>query len=67
MKIQEPCFWYIDQEIPEHERKMQACCVECQKSTNIKGWYWAGDEIGYGDYDLECSFCKKSLHKREDK
>ncbi len=64
--ICEPCFWYVDITLPEEDQIISACCIECQKISNLKAWYWPGDEVGYGDYDLNCSFCNKILHKRED-
>lgn len=63
MTIQEPCFWFINEDKPETEQSMQACCVNCQQLSNIKGWYWPGDQIGYGDYNLNCSFCNKIINE----
>ena len=51
------CYWYIKEE------KMVAACVECN-NQELKSWFWAGSEQGYGDYDLECSICQKIIHKR---
>jgi hypothetical protein len=55
-----PCFWYVNEE------KVTAICVTCQQEHKIEGWYWPGDEKGYGDYDLDCFLCKTTIHKRED-
>lgn len=63
-KIQEDCYWFIDARLPENERKIQAMCVDCHR-TNTFGWFWLGSHQGYGDYDLRCSICGKSIHERE--
>jgi hypothetical protein len=72
MKIQKPCFWYIKGTDVE-DKIVSASCVECRELAMsedpngwaAKAWYWAGDEEGYGDYDLDCSFCNTPINKRE--
>lgn len=61
----EDCYWYVDCSIEnEDERIMKAMCVECKESHDF-GWFWPGREKGYGDYDLNCSICGKTLHRRQ--
>lgn len=62
--IQKPCYWYTDQSLPVEEQIISAICLECQKKHSIKGWYWAGDINGYGDYDLNCSKCNLFIHQK---
>jgi len=58
------CYWYVDERIPEAERKMMAMCAKCHKSHGF-GWFWEGSALGYGDYDLKCSICETTIHQRE--
>ena len=51
------CYWFIDKNI------INAMCVECHKAGK-DGWYWPGEEKGYGDYDLDCSICGRQIFRR---
>jgi len=62
--IQENCYWYIDESVPENEQKISAMCEQCHK-TKQAGWFWKGKEQGYGDYDVSCSLCKTPIYIRE--
>jgi len=69
MSVQKDCYYFVDDKLPEEERIMQAMCAECHKTHNL-GWFWKGSELGYGDFDLMCSICKKEgrleyIHQRE--
>ncbi|RDJ35541.1 MAG: hypothetical protein DWQ19_12045 [Crenarchaeota archaeon] len=58
--MSQPCIWYVKEET------IVAACLTCGKEHDLKGWYWAGDVRGYGDYDLECSICQEIIHKKEE-
>ena len=62
--IQENCYWYINEELPPDQQTMLAMCVDCNKDKNT-GWFWHGKASGYGDYDLYCSICKRTIYERE--
>lgn len=49
---------------PDSEKVMTALCVKCQKEKQLEAWFWDGEKYGYGDYDLQCHFCKHIIHKR---
>ena len=58
MKIQKNCYWLIKEE------RMSAICVNCAKKLNV-GWFWEGEQKGYGDYDLKCEECEDLIYLRE--
>ena len=58
-KIQKNCHWYVDK-----NGKMLATCIDCVKKDQ-KGWFWEGSELGFGDYDLQCSTCGEHIHLRD--
>jgi hypothetical protein len=53
-------FWFVE----ENEDKMYALCEPCGIKLQ-KGWFWEGNKLGYGDYDLFCKNCKNVIHLRE--
>lgn len=57
--MSEDCYWFVD----NPSETIKALCVECNKNASKKGWFWKGSEIGYGNYNLNCSVCDKILHK----
>lgn len=59
--IQENSYWYV--ELIEEEEILKACCEECHKANEIKGWFWEGSKYGYA-YDMNCSVCNKVLSLR---
>jgi len=60
----ENCYWFVDNNLPENERKMAALCEKChdEKYKDL-GWFWPGAQKGYGPYDIICTFCKKIINK----
>lgn len=56
-------YWFTIQDSTD-EPIMLAICPECHEDKKIESWFWDGDKYGYGDYDLDCYLCKKSIHKR---
>lgn len=65
-KINKSCFWFYDKALPEAEQKMKAVCIDCQKKHQIQGWYWDGENIGYGNYNLNCEFCQTILSNNKE-
>ncbi len=61
LTIQENSYWFLDGE--NDEAKMVAICETCAKKHQ-KGWFWDGKNLGYGDYDLACNYCKNTIYLR---
>jgi len=61
-KLQENCYWY-EEEAP-NGKVIRAMCVACHEKEQ-QGWFWNGEKVGYGDYDLNCSKCNKQIYVRE--
>lgn len=59
--IQENSYWFLDGE--GEESKIVAICEICAKKHQ-KGWFWDGKNLGYGDYDLNCNYCKNVIYKK---
>lgn len=51
-------YWYV------LEGRMKAMCPDCH-SKNPNGWFWNGEKLGYGDYDLNCEICGLPINKRD--
>jgi hypothetical protein len=66
MKKKENCYFWIDSELPEEERKINALCEKChnEKFQN-KGWFWEGSKRGYGPFDFICSECSHVIHSHQ--
>jgi hypothetical protein len=62
--VQEDCYFFVDENIPENIRPMSALCVECHKNKEV-GWFWEGSSRGYYIYDIKCSVCGKDIYKIE--
>ena len=60
--IQEDCYFWIDNSIPEENRTMNIMCVFCQKEKKIDAWFWQGSTKGYGPFEYTCCFCGKVIH-----
>jgi len=52
------CYWYS--KVINGEEVMKACCVECN-NPDTTSFFWYGEELGYGDYDLFCSKCNEPI------
>ena len=63
--IQEDCYFFIDENIPEEERPVSVLCKSCHKDNQI-GWFWQGSKRGYGPYDIKCSKCNRYVYKLKD-
>jgi hypothetical protein len=55
------CYWFVKED--NQNSYIVACCVACGQRYNL-GWFWEGTTKGYGDYDLSCELCKKSIYKK---
>ena len=60
-EIQDDCYWYLE----ESTNRVRGACVECGGKHGMKS-YWNGSEVGYGDYDLDCSICGKPIYRRKE-
>lgn len=71
--MKESCFWWIDPTVDEINQYVVGVCLKCKKDSDLLvlhpsldgAWYWDGKERGYGDYDLNCHFCHKTIYQRE--
>jgi hypothetical protein len=61
--ILDDSYWFINEKNPESPF-MAALCKICHLKEN-KGWFWDGKNLGYGDYDLFCDSCGKTIYLRE--
>lgn len=55
------CYLWIDQSIPEKERKINVLCQKCHEKDPEIGWFWEGSKLGYGPFDFICS-CGHPIH-----
>jgi hypothetical protein len=62
--IQEDCYFFIDESIPEDIRPISALCLLCYKEKQV-GWFWEGSKRGYYKYNINCSKCGKEIYKIE--
>lgn len=62
MKIQEDCYFYIDENTKKENKTMSVLCTECYKKNPI-GWYWPGKTKGYGPFDINCTSCGNYVNK----
>jgi len=61
--MEEDCYFWIDQSLPEDEQFMNVLCVECHNGKYPQlGWFWEGSTKGYGPYDFTCGVCGKLVH-----
>jgi hypothetical protein len=62
----EDCYFFVrmDDEIPDHDKKLSILCMPCraQHYPNI-GWFWKGSVDGYGPYKYICCECGKDVSK----
>lgn len=67
----EDCYFFLDESVPEDERKMKVLCVTCQKEKMPDtGWFWKGSSLGYGPFNFICSLCGHIIYspnKNEEK
>jgi len=53
------CYFIIaDENLP-----IVTVCTDCLKTNDENAYFWQGSVKGYGNYDLECSLCQKSINK----
>lgn len=60
----EDCFWIFELQL----NRVIAVCTKCSKLPkygNKGGMFWEGSKVGYGEYDLDCEECGKTLHINE--
>lgn len=58
------CFLFIDNEIPEDQRRIVVFCVECHNEKFPElGVFYNGSVEGYSNFDWKCSVCNKIIHK----
>lgn len=64
----EDCFFFIDYEVPEEERKMSVCCLECkiEHYPDTDMYFHLGSKEGYGPFDYKCCKCGKLVHSIEE-
>lgn len=67
LNMEEDCYFWIDQSVPEEEQTMNVLCVDCHQNSPEVGWLWEGSKKGYGPYDFICDNCKKVIHEGPDK
>ena len=63
-KKSQDCYWYIKKDV-DGDDAISALCVPCAKKLDT-GWFWKGNELGYGNYDLNCSNCGSVIHKKHE-
>ena len=63
--IQKNCFFYIDSSLKQEEQKIQSICVDCynNKHKNKKCWFWNGEKLGYGPWQINCDYCNSVIHE----
>lgn len=66
MKIQEDCYFYIDENTIKEKKTMSVLCINCYEK-NPAGWHWPGKVRGYGPFDVNCTICNAFVNKIEKK
>lgn len=56
-------YWFVNDKDKDNPI-MDSLCKICHLKEK-KGWFWEGKKLGYGDYDLYCSSCGKTIYLRE--
>lgn len=56
-------YWFVNEKDPKNP-VLNALCEICHLKED-KGWFWDGKNLGYGDYDLYCSQCGKTIYLRD--
>lgn len=57
------CYFFVDEEDSEEERKMSVMHVECRDAEMPGvGWLYRGSVEGYGPYDYECAICGELIY-----
>ena len=65
--MSQDCYFFIDPNVPERERKIQCLHVHCRdQHYPDTGWFYRGSEEGYGPWDYKCQECGELIHKAED-
>jgi hypothetical protein len=60
------CYFFIDANVPEEERKILCLHVKCRdENCPDMGWFYEGSKEGYGPWDFICHFCGGFIHKAE--
>lgn len=55
------CYYFLKDDI------VKAMCSECHLlNKSIVSWQWNGGVFGYGDNDIMCSICGKTIYKHEE-
>ena len=65
MKIQEDCYFYIDENTVKENKAMSVLCVNCHEKNPL-GWYWPGKLKGYGHFNVNCTVCNAFVNKIEE-
>jgi|APGre2960657404_1045060.scaffolds.fasta_scaffold17943_4 hypothetical protein len=61
------CYFFMNMEEPEEERKMHAFCVSCiKKRQHESALFWQGSLRGYGKYKIICKDCNLTIHEVEE-
>lgn len=66
--MSEDCYFFIDLEEPEDERKISVLCLTCrEEKLPDTGWFWQGSKRGYGPFNYKCCHCDKIIHSKKGK
>lgn len=61
------CFFILDMNVPDENRKIETFCVPCYLETGRDdGWFWEGSKRGYGPFMFKCDICETIIHKPEE-
>jgi len=62
-KPDESCYFWMDSSVPEEDRTMSVMCVPCHDTKYPDlGWFWDGENKGYGPFNIICDICGKLIH-----
>lgn len=67
--MSENCYFYIDQNLPEEQKAVEAMCCKCHEmpeNSALGGWFWPGSVKGYGPYDIVCNLCGHKIYVYEE-
>jgi hypothetical protein len=60
------CYFYVDMDVPESERRMSAMHVGCRNTNKPnEGWFYRGSVEGYGPFEYRCKICNGIIHEAE--
>lgn len=61
------CYFYTTRK--ENKTYVVPLCIECHDTSFAElGWFWAGEELGYGPFLFQCEKCQKTIcdNRRDD-